>query len=717
MKRFGYYFWILSLALGLMLLILAAQIFTYKDIIGLKTGNKVAAVTFTINNRLQEIVNTSFVLGNWITKQNTDRKRISRVKDSLAVMGYNASVLEKLNPDSATAHHFLSLNRLIGQQLTISYKAIEAIGADDIRQHKKWADSLVALKLSDSIYQTATAIEKGLEKKLQQTLGLTTEASQKLSGLNKLISLIAIAAILILGTIIINRHLRQAGLIRDLEIANSAVRESAMVKEQFLANMSHEIRTPLNAIKGFSRLMLQTPLNIEQHKFADIIENSSNNLLHLVNDILDISKIEAGKMMVEFKEFDLKRMLQTLEFMFMNNASEKQLKYAWQLGEDVPQFLNGDADRLYQIMINLISNAIKFTPAGFVNLRVTNRSESNNEIVLDFRVEDSGIGIPAEKREAIFERFHQIGSDHGYIQKGTGLGLAIVKNLVLLLKGEIKVESEEGRGSVFIITLPFEKRDAEEVNRLVVFDEGQLPQFVDARVLIAEDNKVNQLLISHVMKQYGIKPVIRENGLEILKILGQQEFDLLLLDIQMPLMDGYKTAAAIREGNSAIPIVAMTAYVMLGEKEKCIASGMSDYLAKPLEASELMAILLRYLGKRMENKVAGTINEQFLLQLAGGDERMADAILNVVRNEIPAEIIRLDSIIKERNLAALSKACHHLISSISPLGNDSKTLRKIDEIQKAQSEKHNPESIFSLAAELKEELQHVNDNLSLNLNG
>ena len=717
MKRFGYYFWILSLALGLMLLILAAQIFTYKDIIGLKTGNKVAAVTFTINNRLQEIVNTSFVLGNWITKQNTDRKRISRVKDSLAVMGYNASVLEKLNPDSATAHHFLSLNRLIGQQLTISYKAIEAIGADDIRQHKKWADSLVALKLSDSIYQTATAIEKGLEKKLQQTLGLTTEASQKLSGLNKLISLIAIAAILILGTIIINRHLRQAGLIRDLEIANSAVRESAMVKEQFLANMSHEIRTPLNAIKGFSRLMLQTPLNIEQHKFADIIENSSNNLLHLVNDILDISKIEAGKMMVEFKEFDLKRMLQTLEFMFMNNASEKQLKYAWQLGEDVPQFLNGDADRLYQIMINLISNAIKFTPAGFVNLRVTNRSESNNEIVLDFRVEDSGIGIPAEKREAIFERFHQIGSDHGYIQKGTGLGLAIVKNLVLLLKGEIKVESEEGRGSVFIITLPFEKRDAEEVNRLVVFDEGQLPQFVDARVLIAEDNKVNQLLISHVMKQYGIKPVIRENGLEILKILGQQEFDLLLLDIQMPLMDGYKTAAAIREGNSAIPIVAMTAYVMLGEKEKCIASGMNDYLAKPLEASELMAILLRYLGKRMENKVAGTINEQFLLQLAGGDERMADAILNVVRNEIPAEIIRLDSIIKERNLAALSKACHHLISSISPLGNDSKTLRKIDEIQKAQSDKHNPESIFSLAEELKEELQHVNDNLSLNLNG
>ena len=696
-------------------MILAAQIFTNQNINGLKTGNKEAAVTFTINNRLQEIVNTSFVLSNRVSKQNDSRQRTAAIKDSLAVMGYNASVLAKLNLDSATKYHFIKLNVFIGQQLGISYKAIDALEAGDVKMNKVWADSLASIKISDSIYQTAVAIEKGLEKKLQATLGLTTEASQKLSALNKALALIAIAAILILGTIIINRHLRQAGLIKALETANAEVRKSAMIKEQFLANMSHEIRTPLNAIKGFSRLMLQTPLNDEQHKFADIIENSSNNLLHLVNDILDIAKIEAGKMMVDQKEFDLKRMLQTLEFMFMNTAGEKQLKYVWQIGEDVPQYINGDADRLYQVLINLISNAIKFTAAGYVNLSVNKRSETDKGIILDFRVEDSGIGIPAEKKEIIFERFQQIGNPQETIQKGTGLGLAIVKDLILLLGGSVSVESSEGKGSVFTVTLPFEKNIVDKEFTPPGYAEDQLPEFKDARVLVAEDNKVNQLLISHMLKGYGIQPVIKENGLEIIKLLNQQEFDLLLLDVQMPLMDGYKTSAAIREKNNVLPIVAMTAYVMLGEKEKCIAAGMNDYLAKPLEEDELKGILIKYLDKRIKRNIKtadGLTQEDFLLQLAGGDKQMAGAILNEVKKEIPEEIEKLTNIIRYSNLGELSTTCHHLISSISPLGNNSHAIKKINAIQQAQVENAATENIIFLVQQLKEELEKISNKLS-----
>lgn len=700
-----------------MLLILAAQVFTNQNIQGLKTGNKEAAVTFTINNRLQEIVNTSFELEKYISKQNTDTTRFSAIKDSLAVMGYNASVLQKLNLDAAMKAQFTQLNNIIAKQLAISYNAIDALESGDLTRNKRLSDSLSALKISDRVYQTASAIDKGLEIKLQKTLGNTTDASQKLSSLNKAIALIAIAAILILGTIIINRHLRQVSLIKALELANEEVKKAALIKEQFMANMSHEIRTPLNAIKGFSRLMLQTPLNEDQKKFSGIIENSSNNLLHLVNDILDLAKIESGKMKIEQKEFDLKRMMQTLEFMFMNTASEKQLQYEWKLDKDVPLYLKGDADRLYQILINLISNAIKFTPAGYVNLMITKESETGNSIDLLFRIEDSGIGIPEEKQELIFERFQQVGQTDETMQKGTGLGLAIVKNLTLLLGGSVRVESSGNKGSVFLVLLPFEKLNAEKEFVPVVLNEADpKPEFSNARVLVAEDNKVNQLLISHLLKPYGIKPAIRENGLEIINLLKEQEFDLLLLDIQMPLLDGYKTSAVIRETNKILPIIAMTAYVMIGEKEKCLEAGMNDYLAKPIDEEELKEILITHLDNRIKKekkKTNGLAHEEFLLQLAGGDEQMAEVILNEVKNEIPAEIEKLQQVIKTKDLQELSVICHHLISSISPLGKNNRGLKKINEIQKELAANADTRSIIELVEQLQDELEQIRSELSL----
>lgn len=244
MKRIGYYVWILSLTVALLLLIMAAQLFTSENINGLKKGNKEAAVTFTINNRLQEMVNSSASLEALLTRQTPGRERLATIRDSLAVIGYNAAILKELHLDDSTKNNFSKLNGLISRQVNLGYRIIDAIDADQPARRKSLADSLLSLKLSDSIYQTAVAVEKGLEKKLQSTLGLNTETSQRLSGLNKGLGLIAIAAILILGTIIINRHLRQVSLIRELELANEEVKKSAQIKEQFLANMSHEIRTP-----------------------------------------------------------------------------------------------------------------------------------------------------------------------------------------------------------------------------------------------------------------------------------------------------------------------------------------------------------------------------------------------------------------------------------------------------------------------------------------
>lgn len=697
-----------------MLLIMAAQMFTIKNLKGLKNGNQEAAVIFTINNRLQEIVNTAAVLETRLIKPGLVKSNTKPVIDSLAALGYNGSVLEKLNVDSRTTGNFLKLNQMIRKELSIGFRIVEAGDLGDEALKKRYVDSLAGLRLSDSIYEAAISIERGLEERLKNTFAGNTQASQRLSALNKILAIIALAAILILGTIIINRHLRQVSLIRQLEKANEEVNKSALVKDQFLANMSHEIRTPLNAIKGFSSLLQQTPLNPEQKKFSGIIEDSSNNLLNLVNDILDIAKIEAGKMVVEQKEFDLKRMLQTLESMFMNTALEKKLDFSWQIAADVPQFLLGDADRIYQVLVNLVSNAFKFTKNGFIRIQVIRQSETEKEILLQFSVQDSGIGIPLKMQELIFERFQQAGSPQDSIQKGTGLGLAIVKNITALLGGSVALTSAEGQGADFTVTLPFKKETVQEASGITDEEkEDASLKFAGARVLVAEDNEVNRLLITTLLRQYGIEPVIKQNGVEVLEILKAQSFDLLLLDIQMPVLDGYKTCMAIRETGNKLPVVAMTAYVMDAEKEKCRVAGMDGYLAKPLGTPELRKVLERYLAACIvpDNKTGKTKLNSYLLQLAGGDSRMAEMILNQIRGQLPLEIDKLKKLVSEKNTTDLPGACHHLVSSISPLGNNSIAMQKISTLQQNLAAQKDVGSILKDTTYIIDELEKIHNSL------
>jgi CheY-like chemotaxis protein len=375
------------------------------------------------------------------------------------------------------------------------------------------------------------------------------------------------------------------------------VKASAAVKENFLANMSHEIRTPLNAVLGFTNILQKTKLETEQREYVDIIQTSGDNLLSIVNDILDLSKIEAGMMRIEEAPFRVSDIISTVETMLKPKAEEKKLQFVVNLDSQVPEIVSGDAVRLTQILVNLVSNSIKFTEEGGVYLRVTMVKKENGVAKLEFLVRDTGIGIPSEKQPTIFDRFEQAEAETTRRFGGTGLGLSIVKNLVELQKGTISLFSQNGNGSSFTVELSFKICDVESTAKREIKKQANISDNSKSKikVLIAEDNAMNQRLIKHLMQSRGYHFDLVFNGIQAIESLKKQTYDMVLMDIQMPEMDGYTATRQIRnELNLHIPIIAMTAHAMSGEKEKCIRAGMNDYLSKPIDEEILFDLIQQY---------------------------------------------------------------------------------------------------------------------------
>jgi CheY-like chemotaxis protein len=379
--------------------------------------------------------------------------------------------------------------------------------------------------------------------------------------------------------------------------SETQVKASAAIKENFLANMSHEIRTPLNAVLGFTNILQKTKLDNEQREYVDIIQTSGDNLLSIVNDILDLSKIEAGMMRIEEAPFRVSDIISTVETMLKPKAEEKNLKLIVNLDSDIPEMVSGDAVRLTQILVNLVSNSIKFTEEGGVYLRVTMLKNENGAAKLEFLVRDTGIGIPSEKQSTIFDRFEQAEAETTRRFGGTGLGLSIVKNLVDLQKGTISLFSQNGNGSSFTVELSFTICDAEgtikrEIKKQATISDNSKSKI---RILIAEDNAMNQRLIKHLMQSRGYHFDLVFNGIQAIESLKKQTYDLVLMDIQMPEMDGYTATGQIRnELKLHIPVIAMTAHAMSGEREKCMRAGMNDYLSKPIDEEILFDLIQKY---------------------------------------------------------------------------------------------------------------------------
>ncbi|MES2809679.1 MAG: ATP-binding protein [Bacteroidota bacterium] len=380
----------------------------------------------------------------------------------------------------------------------------------------------------------------------------------------------------------------QSQLIKSKEAAEIGKK----AKEAFLANMSHELRTPINGIIGLTSLLRKTPVSDQQNSMLDLLEVSSQSLLGVINDVLDISKIEAGKFSIIRSPSKLNDLLQAVYRLLKFKADEEHIEFFLNVDPEIPEYLMIDSLRLNQIMMNLLSNAIKFTKRGYVKLTVSILKKEKDKVQLQFSVEDTGIGIPKHRLKDIFESFEQADDDTAAKYGGTGLGLAIVKKLAELKGGELTVDSRIGEGSIFTFTNWYiiAEKPKEEKNKA---NNTTLSPFTGINVLVAEDNMVNQFMLTKILKDWKVNVEVVNNGLKAFEKLKEGNYDIVLMDTHMPEMNGYQAARKIRieldEPKRSIPIISLSAATFDNEQQEALASGMNDVLGKPFQPDQLHA--------------------------------------------------------------------------------------------------------------------------------
>ncbi|MFZ9504363.1 MAG: ATP-binding protein [Cyclobacteriaceae bacterium] len=462
-----------------------------------------------------------------------------------------------------------------------------------------------------------------------------------------------------------------------------ALIHAQQAKEQFMANISHELRTPINGISGIASLLAEGTPPEESKTYLNAIRSAAENLKVIINDILDISSIESGKLTFEKIGFNLDDLLSALEGTFTVQAKSKNVSLFFEMAPETRRMYFGDPVRLNQILINLIGNALKFTQKGSVTLSVSLKSMQKDTCELKFEVRDTGIGIAADKLSRIFERFSQADSSVTRKYGGTGLGLTIVKQLVELQKGSIHVNSLEGVGSVFTVIIPYAiTGDLKAgISKPIYRKENSNDLLKKLHILLVEDNDINQLYAGSILKSWGIKYDVAENGFVALEKLKTIRPDLILMDVQMPVMDGFEASRSIRQGDSLIckiPIIALTAHTNQSIIERCTESGMNDYIPKPFTPGELQEILLRYTGKKSEAKsslpVKSVATEKktvtdfdltYLIQVSNHDRSFIGQILNSFLTNAEATLLALRADLKENEIGRISSLVHKIKPSLT----------------------------------------------------
>jgi PAS domain S-box-containing protein len=463
------------------------------------------------------------------------------------------------------------------------------------------------------------------------------------------------------------------------ESATGIAENAVKAKQQFLSNMSHEIRTPMNAIIGFTKVVLKTELTEKQREYLTAIKLSGDTLIVLINDILDLAKVDAGKMTFEQIPFKLAASVSAMVHLFETKIQEKNLALVMEYDAKIPEVLLGDPVRLHQVILNLVSNAVKFTSEGTITVGVRMLVQDQDKVILEFAVTDTGIGIEEAKLGTVFDDFQQATSGTSRLYGGTGLGLAIVKNLVEPQGGTIHVKSKVGVGSTFSFILSFgkttEKADAESA-LTIELETG----FKNAKILVVEDIALNQLLMKTLLEDFGFEMDVAGNGKIALEKLRTTRYDIVLMDLQMPVMNGFEATKYIRnELHLTLPIIALTADVTTVDVEKCKAVGMNDYISKPIDDKLLYSKIIKYLKQADSNKTAASavaasrpqaltcVNFDYLQRITKSEARMAEMI-GLYLQEIPQLVQAMKQAIAQKDWLALKRATHSIIPTFATMG-------------------------------------------------
>ncbi len=493
------------------------------------------------------------------------------------------------------------------------------------------------------------------------------------------------------------------------EKATHIAEDAVKSKQQFLSNMSHEIRTPMNAIIGFTKVVLKTELSAKQKEYLTAIKMSGDSLIVLINDILDLAKVDAGKMTFEHVPFKMALSISAMLHLFETKILEKNLELVKEYDKRIPEVLVGDPVRLHQIVLNLVSNAVKFTSKGKITVSVQLVKEDAEKVTIEFAVTDTGIGIPENKISKIFENFQQASSGTSRLYGGTGLGLAIVKQLVEPQGGRINVTSKLNEGSTFSFTLPFLKtaEEAESETALVEVD----AEIRNIKVLVVEDIALNQLLMKTLLDDFGFERDIASNGKIAIEKLQAKSYDIILMDLQMPEMNGFEATEYIRNKlNSKIPIIALTADVTTVDLAKCKAVGMNDYIAKPVDERLLYSKIVGLVKKpplvKMEvekrlDKKSKCIDLDYLIHRTKSNPKLMMEMISLYLEQTPPLILIMKQSLHDKDWQALYSAVHKMIPSFSIMGISIDFENMAKKVQEYASTQQETEGIPDLVMQLE----------------
>ena len=659
--------------------IMSTHYVTNSTIANLQQNTLEAANTFRMNGLLQDVVNQTNQVDLALRKRMLrphQQDNLLMLKDSVlhvkkTLQRLQTAIMATPKIDHAQQQllqlmheRSVYLDTLLQQLEKPGRKAVSAVAMTPIEK-----------QLNDSIYYYALRMQTMLELNLSATLSKGNNLSQRISLLSRILSVIAVIAFAALGTLLIRRLLQHDKLIRELRQSKLELENLARVKEEFLANMSHEIRTPLHAIKGYADLLKRSDLNARQHRQVNVMGHAVELLLNVVNDILDFSKLEEGRLRIEKRPVNLAELCKQVYPMFYQAAADKGLSWNVDVDPALPDTVMGDAVRVKQVLFNLVGNAIKFTDHGYVQLKVRLLPSVGPNHQVYFEVKDSGIGIDEAYHQLIFNRFEQAPQQlrQSNSIEGTGLGLSIVQGLVMLMNGQISLESEAGKGAIFKLTIPFDAaapiQEGELNENETVADEQWLS---NARILVAEDNEINQLLLQYLFEEWKIAWHLAEHGGDVIDRLTEgEQYDLILMDIRMPVMNGSEALRVIREQlKLQMPVIALTANTQLSGNKDLLEEGFTDCLPKPFEQQQLFTLLQKHLPNKINGNALPSNTDVWPLS-SGLPVEVVQKVIPIFLQHFPAMLQQLEAAMETEDCITAAALAHKMSGTLAAIGTES----------------------------------------------